>query len=58
VFGISTAARVAALLFVPFVHVEVLRAIPVISSTLALRVNAGSIESPIAGSLDEREGRR
>jgi MFS family permease len=54
VFGLSTAARVAALLFVPFVHVEVLRAIPVISSTLALRVNAGSIESPIAGSLDER----
>ena len=57
VFGISTAVRVAALLFLPFVHVEVLRAIPIISSTLALRINAGSIESPIAGSLDER-GRR
>jgi MFS family permease len=57
VFGISTAVRVAALLFVPFVHVEVLRAIPIISSTLAVRINAGSIESPIAGSLDER-GRR
>jgi MFS family permease len=58
VFGVSTAARVGALLFVPFVHVEVLRAIPVISSTLALRVNAGSIESPIAGSLDDRGDRR
>ena len=51
VFGLSTAARAGALLFVPFVHVEVLRAIPLISSTLALRVNAGSIESPIQGSI-------
>jgi hypothetical protein len=32
--------------------VDVLRAIPVISSTLALRVNAGSIESPIQDSID------
>jgi len=52
VFQISTGVRVAALLFVPFVHVDVLRAIPVISSTLALRVNAGSIESPIQGSIE------
>jgi MFS family permease len=52
VFQISTGVRVAALLFVPFVHVDVLRAIPVISSTLALRVNAGSIESPIQDSID------
>jgi hypothetical protein len=64
VFELSTVARVAALLFVPFVHVEVLRAIPLISSTLALRINAGSIESPIAGSIgpspdaDDRGERR
>jgi len=56
VFGVSTAVRVLALLFVPFVHVEVLHAIPLISSTLAVRLNAGSIESPIPGSIrDERE---
>ena len=53
VFGISTAARFVALIFVPFVHVEVLRAIPMISSTLALRLNAGSIEVPIPESIDE-----
>ena len=54
VFGVSTAVRVAALLIVPLVHVEVLRAIPLVSSTLAVRLNAGSIESPIPDSIAER----
>jgi MFS family permease len=58
VFAVSTGARVAALCLLPFVHVEVLRAIPLVSSTLALRLNAGSIEAPIPGSLDERGERR
>lgn len=53
VFGLSTAARVGALLLVPFVHIEVLRTIPLISSTLAVRINAGSIELPIQDSIDE-----
>ena len=56
VFGISTGVRVLALLFVPFVHIEVLHAIPLISSTLAVRLNAGSIESPIPGSIREDDG--
>ncbi|MFM7052145.1 MAG: MFS transporter [Planctomycetota bacterium] len=56
-FGISTVARVGALLLLPFVHVEVLRAIPLISSTLAVRLNAGSIEAPIPDSMDERTKR-
>jgi MFS family permease len=54
VFGISTGVRLLALVLLPFVHVEVLRAIPLISSTLAVRLNAGSIETPIPGSIDER----
>ncbi|MFN9124898.1 MAG: hypothetical protein ACK5WD_03615 [bacterium] len=54
VFAVSTGARVAALFLLPFVHVEVLRAIPLISSTLAVRLNAGSIETPIPDSIDER----
>ena len=59
VFGISTGVRVAALLLLPFVHVEVLRAIPLISSTLAVRLNAGSIESPITNSIgDDARTRR
>ena len=57
VFAVSTGARVAALLLLPFVHVEVLRAIPLISSTLAVRLNAGSIETPIPDSIDERPKR-
>lgn len=56
VFGVSTGARVMALLLVPFVHVEVLRAIPLVSSTLAVRLNAGSIESPIPDSIAEDSG--
>jgi MFS family permease len=57
VFAVSTGARVVALLLLPFVHVEVLRAIPLISSTLAVRLNAGSIETPIPDSIDERAKR-
>ncbi|MFZ9882211.1 MAG: MFS transporter, partial [Phycisphaerales bacterium] len=53
-FSVSTAARVGALVLLPFVHVEVLRAIPLISSTLAVRLNAGSIETPIPDSMDDR----
>jgi len=56
VFGASTGVRVAALLLLPFVHVDVLRAIPLISSTLAVRLNAGSIESPITNSIGEDAG--
>jgi len=56
-FSVSTAARVGALVLLPFVHVEVLRAIPLISSTLAVRLNAGSIETPIPDSIDERPKR-
>ena len=52
-FLVSTGARVAALCLLPFVHVEVLRAIPLISSTLAVRLNAGSIEAPITQSIDD-----
>ena len=52
VFSVSTALRVGALFLLPFVHVEVLRAIPIISSTLAVRINAGSIESPIPDSIE------
>jgi MFS family permease len=51
VFWTSTGLRVGALLLVPFVHVQVLHAIPIISSTLAVRLNAGSIESPIPNSM-------
>jgi hypothetical protein len=54
VFGVSTGVRFLALLVLPFVHAEVLRAIPLISSTLAVRLNAGSIESPIPDSIDDR----
>jgi len=57
VFAVSTGARVAALFLLPFVHVDVLRAIPLISSTLAVRLNAGSIETPIPDSIDERPKR-
>jgi MFS family permease len=57
VFAVSTGARVAALFLLPFVHVDVLRAIPIISSTLAVRLNAGSIETPIPDSIDERPKR-
>lgn len=56
VFAVSTAARVGALLLLPFVHTEVLHAIPILSSTIAVRLNAGSIESPIPDSIEEREG--
>ena len=52
VFSVSTGLRVGALFLLPFVHVEVLRAIPIISSTLAVRINAGSIESPIPDSIE------
>jgi MFS family permease len=58
VFAISTGARLAALVLLPFVHVEVLRAIPLVSSTLAVRLNAGSIEAPIPDSIEERGSRR
>jgi len=51
VFWTSTGLRVCALLLLPFVHTEVLHAIPIISTTLAVRLNAGSIESPIPGSM-------
>jgi MFS family permease len=58
VFAVSTGLRVVALFLLPFVHVDVLRAIPLISSTLAVRLNAGSIESPIADSIvEQRESR-
>jgi hypothetical protein len=57
VFGVSTGVRMLALVLLPFVHVEVLRAIPIFSSTLAVRLNAGSIESPIPDSIDERPPR-
>jgi hypothetical protein len=58
VFWTSTGLRVAALLLLPFVHTEVLHAIPIISTTLAVRLNAGSIESPIPGSMREVDGRK
>ncbi|MFM2164724.1 MAG: hypothetical protein RL325_1161 [Planctomycetota bacterium] len=63
VFGVSTGVRIVALFLLPFVHAEVLRAIPLVSSTLAVRLNAGSIESPITNSIGEdadgpREKRR
>lgn len=58
VFWTSTGLRVAALLLLPFVHTEVLHAIPIISTTLAVRLNAGSIESPIPGSMQEVERRK
>lgn len=51
VFGVSTGLRLVALMLLPFVHTEVLKAIPIISSTLAVRINAGSIESPIPDSI-------
>jgi MFS family permease len=58
VFGISTGARLLALGLLPFVHAEVLRVIPLISSTLAVRLNAGSIESPIPDSIGDRAKRK
>jgi hypothetical protein len=58
VFWTSTGLRVAALLLLPFVHTEVLHAIPIISTTLAVRLNAGSIESPIPGSMREVDRRK
>ena len=58
VFAVSTGARLVALVLLPFVHVEVLRAIPLVSSTLAVRLNAGSIEAPIPDSIEERGSRR
>jgi MFS family permease len=55
VFWTSTGLRVAALFLLPFVHTQVLHAIPIISTTLAVRLNAGSIESPIPGSMEESQ---
>ncbi len=51
VFSVSTGLRCVALFLLPFVHTEVLRVIPIMSSTLAVRINAGSIESPIPDSI-------
>jgi MFS family permease len=57
VFGVSTGMRMLALMLLPFVHTEVLKVIPIISSTLAVRINAGSIESPIPDSIANRPPR-